>query len=162
MFNQVKNPSRIAFQDIKGTILAVCKHPSEPISIPCISIKFLDHLPSSLDYQKVTCHKAIPLPAHLPPNPQVFAVTGPVMYTKCLVDSGMPISIAPQEWLYPADWLQSSLRSTNKSSYSTMNSAHPQGLFATQAFHYVPNPDAINFGAFPKCLMWQSQDFAQY
>ncbi|CAL1143076.1 unnamed protein product [Cladocopium goreaui] len=54
----------------------------------------------------------------------VFAVTGPVMYTKCLVDSGMPISIAPQEWLYPA-------------------------------FHYVPNPDAINFGAFPKCLMFQ-------
>lgn len=22
-----------------------------------------------------------------------------------------------------------------------------------QAFHYVPNPDAINFAAFPKCLM---------
>eukprot|EP00913_Durusdinium_trenchii_P032700 g30609.t1 len=54
----------------------------------------------------------------------VFAVTGPVMYTKCLVDSGMPISLAPQEWLYPA-------------------------------FHYVPNPDAINFAAFPKCLMFQ-------
>ena len=27
--------------------------------------------------------------------------TGPVMYTKCLVDSGMPISIAAQELLYP-------------------------------------------------------------
>ncbi|CAJ1385748.1 unnamed protein product, partial [Effrenium voratum] len=54
----------------------------------------------------------------------VFAVTGPVMYTKCLVDSKMPISLAPQEWLYPA-------------------------------FHYVPNPDAINFAAFPKCLMFQ-------
>ena len=35
---------------------------------------------------------------------QVFAVTGPVMYTKCLVDSKMPISLAPQEWLYPAAW----------------------------------------------------------
>eukprot|EP00931_Biecheleriopsis_adriatica_P086147 TRINITY_DN60866_c0_g1_i1.p1 TRINITY_DN60866_c0_g1~~TRINITY_DN60866_c0_g1_i1.p1 ORF type:complete len:858 (+),score=154.41 TRINITY_DN60866_c0_g1_i1:90-2576(+) len=55
---------------------------------------------------------------------EVFAVTGPVMYTKCLVDSGMPISIAAQELLYPA-------------------------------FHYVPNPDAINFSAFPKCLMFQ-------
>eukprot|EP00439_Symbiodinium_sp_Y106_P073324 s258_g13.t2 len=55
---------------------------------------------------------------------EVFAVTGPVMYTKCLVDSGMPISLAPQEWLYPA-------------------------------FHFVPNPDAINFSAFPKCLMFQ-------
>lgn len=55
---------------------------------------------------------------------EVFAITGPVMYTKCLVDSGMPISLAPQEWLYPA-------------------------------FHFVPNPDAINFSAFPKCLMFQ-------
>ena len=30
--------------------------------------------------------------------------TGPVMYTKCLVDSGMPISIAAQELLYPVPW----------------------------------------------------------
>lgn len=55
---------------------------------------------------------------------EVFAVTGPVMYTKCLVDCGMPISIAAQELLYPA-------------------------------FHFVPNPDAINFSKFPKCLMFQ-------
>ncbi|CAL1132277.1 unnamed protein product [Cladocopium goreaui] len=55
---------------------------------------------------------------------EVFAVTGPVMYTKCLVDSGMPISIAAQELLYPA-------------------------------FHFVPNPDAIDFSRFPKCLMFQ-------
>jgi len=55
---------------------------------------------------------------------EVFAVTGPVMYTKCLVDSQMPISIADQELLYPA-------------------------------FHFVPNPDAINFSQFPKCLMFQ-------
>jgi len=55
---------------------------------------------------------------------EVFAVTGPVMYTKCLVDSKMPISIAAQELLYPA-------------------------------FHFVPNPDAINFAQFPKCLMFQ-------
>lgn len=54
----------------------------------------------------------------------VFAVTGPVMYTKCLVDCGMPISIADQALLYPA-------------------------------FHFVPNPDAINFANFPKCLMFQ-------
>jgi len=54
----------------------------------------------------------------------VFVVTGPVMYTKCLVDCNMPISIAAQELLYPA-------------------------------FHFVPNPDAINFAAFPKCLMFQ-------
>mmetsp|Transcript_129721 Transcript_129721/g.415059 ORF Transcript_129721/g.415059 Transcript_129721/m.415059 type:complete len:496 (+) Transcript_129721:938-2425(+) len=46
------------------------------------------------------------------------------MYTKCLVDCGMPISIAAQELLYPA-------------------------------FHFVPNPDAINFSHFPKCLMFQ-------
>ena len=46
------------------------------------------------------------------------------MYTKCLVDSGMPISIAAQELLYPA-------------------------------FHFVPNPDAIDFSRFPKCLMFQ-------
>jgi len=55
---------------------------------------------------------------------EVFAVTGPVMYTKCLVDSNMPISIAAQELLYPA-------------------------------FHFVPNPDAIDFSRFPKCLMFQ-------
>lgn len=55
---------------------------------------------------------------------EVFAVTGPVMYTKCLVDSGMPISVADQELLYPA-------------------------------FHFVPNPDAIDFARFPKCLMFQ-------
>lgn len=54
----------------------------------------------------------------------VFAVTGPVMYTKCLIDSNMPLAIAAQELLYPA-------------------------------FHYVPNPDAINFSRFPKCLMFQ-------
>lgn len=54
----------------------------------------------------------------------VFAVTGPVMYTKCLVDCNMPISIAPQELLYPA-------------------------------FHFVPNPDAIDYSHFPKCLMFQ-------
>jgi len=54
----------------------------------------------------------------------VFAVTGPVMYTKCLVDAQMPISIADQQLLYPA-------------------------------FHFVPNPDAINFSHFPKCLMFQ-------
>lgn len=30
--------------------------------------------------------------------------SGPVMYTKCLVDSGMPISIAAQELLYPVPW----------------------------------------------------------
>lgn len=55
---------------------------------------------------------------------EVFAVTGPVMYTKCLVDTGMPISVADQELLYPA-------------------------------FHFVPNPDAIDFSRFPKCLMFQ-------
>lgn len=55
---------------------------------------------------------------------EVFAVTGPVMYTKCLVDSHMPISIANQELLYPA-------------------------------FHFVPNPDAIDFSRFPACLMFQ-------
>ncbi|OLP82875.1 putative glycosyltransferase [Symbiodinium microadriaticum] len=55
---------------------------------------------------------------------EVFAVTGPVMYTKCLVDSDMPISIAAQELLYPA-------------------------------FHFVPNPDAIDFNRFPRCLMFQ-------
>eukprot|EP00913_Durusdinium_trenchii_P007720 g7250.t1 len=55
---------------------------------------------------------------------EVFAVTGPVMYTKCLVDSCMPIFIAAQELLYPA-------------------------------FHFVPNPDAIDFSRFPKCLMFQ-------
>merc|ERR1719230_784416 len=55
---------------------------------------------------------------------EVFAVTGPVMYTKCLVDSGMPFALAAQELLYPA-------------------------------FHFVPNPDAINFSSFPKCLMFQ-------
>eukprot|EP00930_Biecheleria_cincta_P081160 TRINITY_DN6989_c0_g1_i1.p1 TRINITY_DN6989_c0_g1~~TRINITY_DN6989_c0_g1_i1.p1 ORF type:complete len:625 (-),score=73.05 TRINITY_DN6989_c0_g1_i1:97-1971(-) len=55
---------------------------------------------------------------------EVFAVTGPVMYTKCLVDSDMPISIARQELLYPA-------------------------------FHYVPNPDAIDFSRFPECLLFQ-------
>jgi len=54
----------------------------------------------------------------------VFAVTGPVMYTKCLVDCNMPISIADQELLYPA-------------------------------FHFVPNPDAIDYSRFPKCLMFQ-------
>jgi len=54
----------------------------------------------------------------------VFAVTGPVLYTKCLVDSNMPISIADQELLYPA-------------------------------FHFVPNPDAIEYSKFPKCLMFQ-------
>jgi len=54
----------------------------------------------------------------------VFAVTGPVLYTKCLVDAGMPISIADQELLYPA-------------------------------FHFVPNPDAIDYSKFPKCLMFQ-------
>ncbi|CAK0908894.1 unnamed protein product [Prorocentrum cordatum] len=54
----------------------------------------------------------------------VFAVTGPVMYTKCLVDCDMPISIAAQELLYPA-------------------------------FHFVPNPDAIDYSRFPKCLMFQ-------
>lgn len=55
---------------------------------------------------------------------EVFAVTGPVMYTKCLVDSNMPMSIANQELLYPA-------------------------------FHFVPNPDAIDFSRFPACLMFQ-------
>lgn len=55
---------------------------------------------------------------------EVFAVTGPVMYTKCLVDAQMPISIAAQELLYPA-------------------------------FHFVPNPDSIDFSRFPKCLMFQ-------
>jgi hypothetical protein len=55
---------------------------------------------------------------------EVFAVTGPVMYTKCLVDSHMPMSIADQELLYPA-------------------------------FHFVPNPDAIDFSRFPQCLMFQ-------
>jgi len=55
---------------------------------------------------------------------EVFAVTGPVMYTKCLVDAGMPISIADQALLYPA-------------------------------FHFVPNPDAIDYSRFPKCLMFQ-------
>ncbi|CAE8666188.1 unnamed protein product, partial [Polarella glacialis] len=54
----------------------------------------------------------------------VFAVTGPVMYTKCLVDCNMPISIADQQLLYPA-------------------------------FHFVPNPDAIDFSRFPDCLMFQ-------
>jgi hypothetical protein len=54
----------------------------------------------------------------------VFAVTGPVMYTKCLVDCNMPISLAAQELLYPA-------------------------------FHFVPNPDAIDYSHFPKCLMFQ-------
>jgi len=57
-------------------------------------------------------------------NIEVFAVTGPVMYTKCLVDSNMPMSIAPQELLYPA-------------------------------FHFVPNPDSIDYSRFPKCLMFQ-------
>uniref|UniRef100_A0A7S2QMQ0 Uncharacterized protein n=1 Tax=Zooxanthella nutricula TaxID=1333877 RepID=A0A7S2QMQ0_9DINO len=46
------------------------------------------------------------------------------MYTKCLVDCNMPISIAPQELLYPA-------------------------------FHFVPNPDAIDYSRFPNCLMFQ-------
>lgn len=55
---------------------------------------------------------------------QVFEVTGPVLYTKCLVDSRMPITIADMELLYPA-------------------------------FHFVPNPDAIDFSRFPKCLMFQ-------
>jgi len=54
----------------------------------------------------------------------VFMVTGPLMYTKCLVDANMPMSIPPQEWFYPA-------------------------------FHYVPNPDAIDLSRFPKCLMFQ-------
>lgn len=54
----------------------------------------------------------------------VFAVTGPVMYTKCLVDCNMPISVAAQELLYPA-------------------------------FHFVPNPDAIDYSKFPRCLMFQ-------
>lgn len=30
-----------------------------------------------------------------------------------------------------------------------------------QAFHYVPNPDAINFGAFPECLMFHSCNLVQ-
>jgi len=55
---------------------------------------------------------------------EVFAVTGPVLYTKCLVDCNMPITIAAQELLYPA-------------------------------FHFVPNPDAIDYSKFPKCLMFQ-------
>lgn len=55
---------------------------------------------------------------------EVFEVTGPVLYTKCLVDTKMPISIAAQELLYPA-------------------------------FHFVPNPDAIDFSCYPKCLMFQ-------
>mmetsp|Transcript_21902 Transcript_21902/g.49988 ORF Transcript_21902/g.49988 Transcript_21902/m.49988 type:complete len:845 (+) Transcript_21902:94-2628(+) len=61
---------------------------------------------------------------HKRPHIDVFMVTGPTMYTKCLVDSGMPISVPPQEWFYPA-------------------------------FHYVPNPDAIDLARFPKCLMFQ-------
>eukprot|EP00443_Scrippsiella_acuminata_P070121 CAMPEP_0115487882 /NCGR_PEP_ID=MMETSP0271-20121206/61183_1 /TAXON_ID=71861 /ORGANISM="Scrippsiella trochoidea, Strain CCMP3099" /LENGTH=744 /DNA_ID=CAMNT_0002915943 /DNA_START=60 /DNA_END=2292 /DNA_ORIENTATION=+ len=64
----------------------------------------------------------------------VFAVTGPVMYTKCLIDCNMPISIAAQELLYPA-------------------------------FHFVPNPDAIDYSQFPKCLisigLAYLMDFAQ-
>lgn len=76
-------------------------------------------------------------------SPEVFAVTGPVMYTKCLVDSGMPISIAPQEWLYPA------ARRSTVAAFLDQNSTKQ----TCEAFHYVPNPDAINFGAFPKCLM---------
>uniref|UniRef100_A0A7S1AG96 Alpha 1,4-glycosyltransferase domain-containing protein n=1 Tax=Noctiluca scintillans TaxID=2966 RepID=A0A7S1AG96_NOCSC len=55
---------------------------------------------------------------------EVFAVTGPVMYTKCLIDSNMPLTIAAQELLYPA-------------------------------FHYIPNPDAIDFSRFTECLMFQ-------
>lgn len=55
---------------------------------------------------------------------EVFAVTGPVMYTKCLIDTGMPLAIAAQELLYPA-------------------------------FHFVPNPDAIDYSHFPNCLMFQ-------
>eukprot|EP00929_Paragymnodinium_shiwhaense_P103602 TRINITY_DN6721_c0_g1_i2.p1 TRINITY_DN6721_c0_g1~~TRINITY_DN6721_c0_g1_i2.p1 ORF type:complete len:650 (+),score=185.62 TRINITY_DN6721_c0_g1_i2:71-2020(+) len=55
---------------------------------------------------------------------EVFEVTGPVMYTKCLIDAGMPLHIAPQEMFYPA-------------------------------FHFVPNPDAIDYSRFPKCLMFQ-------
>merc|ERR1712216_623432 len=54
----------------------------------------------------------------------VFQVTGPLMYTKCLVDTKMPISIANSALLYPA-------------------------------FHYVPDPDSVDFSKFPMCLMFQ-------
>ena len=88
-------------------------------------------------------------PHHLSVALQVFAVTGPVMYTKCLVDSGMPISLAPQEWLYPAPCCIF----CHFRAFAKLCALWWLGPGTSEAFHFVPNPDAINFSAFPKCLM---------
>jgi len=61
---------------------------------------------------------------HTRPGQEVHMSTGPLMYNKCLVDSGMPFSLAETELLYPA-------------------------------FHYVPEPDAIDLASFPRSLVFQ-------
>merc|ERR1719356_314858 len=38
---------------------------------------------------------------HTRPRMEVHASTGPLMYTKCLIHTGMPLSLADQELLYP-------------------------------------------------------------
>lgn len=55
---------------------------------------------------------------------EVHQVTGPLMYTKCLIHSAMPVALADQELLYPC-------------------------------FHYIPDPDKIDFSAYPKSLVFQ-------
>lgn len=95
--------------------------------------------------------------------------SGPVMYTKCLVDSGMPISIAAQELLYPVPWTWSHevnpcfkgkdfkpvtlICKRDSRQPFCLASAFKLGNF--EAFHFVPNPDAIDFSRFPNCLMFQ-------